>query len=159
MGGQTVRTMAIDEILLEGISEGIPLRQLCRIHGISKSAVYNWRKEDAEFDGRFAQARARGFHEIAEEALEIADDGTNDWVKREKPGGTAGDDVLNGEHVQRSKLRIETRLKLLAKWDPKNYGDKTILSNDPENPITPIAEPLDIARRVAFLLKKGEKAK
>lgn len=32
--------------------------------------------------------------------------------------------VLNTEHVQRSKLRIETRLKLLSKWFPKKYGDK-----------------------------------
>jgi hypothetical protein len=33
------------------------------------------------------------------------------------------------------KLQIETRLKLLAKWDPKRYGDKLSLSGDKENPI------------------------
>ena len=26
--------------------------------------------------------------------------------------------------IQRAKLRIDTRLKLLSKWDPKRYGDK-----------------------------------
>ena len=42
---------------------------------------------------------------------------------------------LNGEHVQRSKLRIETRLKLLACWNPSKYGNKTILQGDKDNPL------------------------
>ncbi|MNL64497.1 hypothetical protein D3C87_1887180 [compost metagenome] len=68
-------------------------------------------------------ARQLGYDAIAEETLEIADDGRNDWMQKveedEAPGWK-----LNGEHVQRSKLRIDTRLKLLAKWHPKKYGEK-----------------------------------
>ena len=30
------------------------------------------------------------------------------------------------------KLQIETRLKLLAKWDPKRYGDKVDLNHGGE---------------------------
>ena len=37
---------------------------------------------------------------------------------------TEGGDRANTEWISRSKLRVETRLKLLAKWDPKRYGDK-----------------------------------
>ena len=37
---------------------------------------------------------------------------------------------VNAEHIQRSKLRIETRLKLLAKWNPKKYGDKLALEGE-----------------------------
>jgi hypothetical protein len=33
------------------------------------------------------------------------------------------------------KLQIETRLKLLAKWNPKKYGDRVQLSGDKENPL------------------------
>jgi hypothetical protein len=33
------------------------------------------------------------------------------------------------------KLRIETRLKLLAKWNPKKYGDKVQVGGDAENPL------------------------
>lgn len=106
-------------MIVEGIGDGIPLRQLCRIHKVSKSAVYEWMEGDADFAGRIAQARVKGFDAIAEEALEIADDGTNDWVKRGDK-----DAAYDAEHVQRSKLRVETRLKLLAKWDPKRYGDR-----------------------------------
>lgn len=121
--GVTVRTDEIEAAIIEGLSEGVPLRQLCRLHGVSKSTVYNWIEADDEFAGRIARARELGFDQIAEEALEIADDSRNDWVKRERADGSV-DDGIDHEHVSRSKLRIETRLKLLAKWDPKRYGDK-----------------------------------
>jgi hypothetical protein len=104
----SARTPELEAIIVEGLSEGVPLRQLARLHGFGKSAFYEWCKEDAELAGRIAHARELGFDAIAEEALEIADDGTNDWTKRESADGSTGDDVLNGEHVQRSKLRIET---------------------------------------------------
>ncbi|MEW9855919.1 terminase small subunit protein [Novosphingobium sp. M1R2S20] len=132
--GVSVRTPELEDALVEGLTNGIPLRELCRNHGVSKSAVYDWIDGDAVFAGRIAQARARGFDEIAEEALEIADDATNDWTKRNRDDGST-EDVMNHEHVQRSKLRIETRLKLLAKWDPKRYGDKTLIGSDPDNPL------------------------
>jgi hypothetical protein len=46
-----------------------------------------------------------------------------------------GREQLDREHVQRSKLRIETRLKLLAKWNPKKWGDKLELAGDQQNPL------------------------
>jgi hypothetical protein len=33
------------------------------------------------------------------------------------------------------KLQVETRLKLLAKFNPKKYGDALKLSGDKENPL------------------------
>ena len=33
------------------------------------------------------------------------------------------------------KLQIETRLKLLAKWNPKKYGDRVTMAGDAENPM------------------------
>jgi hypothetical protein len=46
-----------------------------------------------------------------------------------------GREQLDREHVQRSKLRIETRLKLLAKWNPKKWGDRLQVAGDAENPL------------------------
>jgi hypothetical protein len=116
------------DIVIAGISDGIPLRQLARMHGFSKSRWYQILAADEALAGRFARAREEGFDAIAEEALEIADDGTNDWKTREKESGETYE-ALNHEHVQRSKLRVETRLKLLAKWDPKRYGEKIDLTS------------------------------
>lgn len=113
----------VDEIM-ESIADGVPLREICRRDGMPNwRTVYDWLEADEELAARFARAREIGFDAIAEETLEIADDGTNDWVERKRQDGSV-DTVLDGEHVQRSKLRIETRLKLLAKWSPKKYGDK-----------------------------------
>lgn len=51
---------------------------------------------------------------------------------------------MNTEHVQRSKLRIETRLKLLAKWNPKKWGEKVDLNHggQADNPIKTLVENL-----------------
>lgn len=113
------------EEIIEWVSQGQPLREYCRQEGKPPfRTVYNWLDKDKEFLARFAQARDAGEDVIAQECLEIADDGTNDWMEKLDKDGQPIGYVLNGEHVQRSKLRIETRLKLLAKWNPKKYGEK-----------------------------------
>lgn len=117
-GRPTVRTPEIVDELVRSISEGMTLRETCRRLGIGWNTVYDWMGVDEELSGRIARARLLGYDAIASECVEIADDARNDWMERE------GVEVLDKEHVQRSKLRIETRLKLLAKWDPKRYGER-----------------------------------
>lgn len=43
-------------------------------------------------------------------------------------------DILEEDPASR-RVRAETRLKLLAKWDPKRYGDKLELAGDPARPL------------------------
>lgn len=119
-----------DEII-EWISQGKPLREYCRQEGKPAfRTVYDWMVKDESFAARFARARDAGEDVIAQECLEIADDATNDWMEdRDRDGELTGWKV-NGEHIQRSKLRIETRLKLLAKWNPKKYGEKMQIDAD-----------------------------
>jgi len=132
----TVRTPELADALVEGISNGIPLRELCREHGVGKSTMYNWFDEDKELAGRIACARVKGWDELAEQCLEIADDGRRDYIV-----GEDGVGVVNSDHIQRSRLRIETRLKLLAKWDPKRYGDKVQQEHSsPDGTMTPRTE-------------------
>lgn len=98
--------------------------------------VYDWRDKDEGFSADFGRARDDGFDAIAAECLRIAEDGTNDYVEKNRPDGSTYD-AFDSEHVQRSKLRIETRLKLLAKWDPRRYGDKLALGQaDDLGPLT-----------------------
>jgi hypothetical protein len=74
---------------------------------------------------RQVQAFARGrYLKLADELLEIADDGTNDWMRRT---GKDGEDLgwaINGEHIARSRLRVDTRKWLLSKCLPKIFGDR-----------------------------------
>lgn len=118
----SVLTPELETIIIDGIAEGIPLRQLCREHGIGKSTVYVRMKEDDDFAGRFARAREIGFDVIADEILEIAEE-------RPERTATAFGDKVDPGFVQHQRNRIETRLKLLAKWDPKRYGDRIDLTS------------------------------
>ena len=125
-GQQPIRSQEICDAICEGIGEGIPLAQICRRSGMpGLSTVYDWMADDAEFAARVAHARVAGHDQIAAETLEIADDARNDWMEKLPEDGRGAGFSLNGEHIQRSKLRIETRLKLLACWDPKRYGQRT----------------------------------
>lgn len=94
--------------------------------------VYAWIAGDADVGARIAQARAAGYDAIAEQCLDIADDASGDMVPVAGLADVLGDaapKAFNAEHVQRSKLRIETRLKLLAKWDPKRYGERQAIEH------------------------------
>jgi hypothetical protein len=103
--GVSIRTPDIDEAIIAGIAEGIPLAEICRRDGMPhRSSVYDWIEEDEEFARRIARARQLGFDAIAEDGLKIVDDLTEDPASR--------------------RVRADYRLKLLAKWDPKRYGDR-----------------------------------
>ncbi len=74
------------------------------------------------FYGRCSQNRSLAMR-WADEALEIADDGSNDWMKRQGEDGEVHV-IYDHEHIQRSRLRVDTRKWLLSKVLPKVYGDK-----------------------------------
>lgn len=61
---------------------------------------------------------------LADELLEIADDGQNDWMLRNSPDNPGWRE--NGEAMRRSQLRIETRKWVAARLLPKRWGDKTV---------------------------------
>jgi transposase-like protein len=119
-------TQEIADYICSKISEGITLSEICREEGMpSRGTVYNWLNdaENQSFIEHFARARDLGFDAIAEECLEIADDTTQDTVQ------TVYGPKPDTEWIQRSKLRVETRLKLLAKWSPKKYVESVNLNH------------------------------
>ena len=84
----------------------------------SVTTVNGWKKKHPALSVAIACAREEGFDAIAAECLAIADDTRDDTISTDKG------DFPNKEWILRSRLRVETRLKLLSKWDPKRYGDK-----------------------------------
>jgi hypothetical protein len=131
VGRPSLYTPELVDAICERLATGEPLACICRDEGMPhRSTVDDWANEDSDrgrdVSRRIARAREDGHDAIAREALEIADDSRNDYIDRLADEGDerAQEVRLNGEHVQRSRLRVDTRLKLLAKWDPKRYGDK-----------------------------------
>lgn len=141
-GAPSKRTPEVEERLIEGISEGIPLQPLCREEGMPAwRTVYDWMESDPAFAARIARAREVGADAIANESLEIVDE--------EPQRGPDG--KIDSGWVAHQKLRAEHRLKLLAKWSPKKYGDRV------ENVHTGAdGGPIDLNLKVAFVgAKRG----
>ena len=147
--------------ICELLSEGIPLREICRMEGMPPwRNVYFWMARDEDLSAHIARAREMGYDNIAEECLDIADNSTNDWMDREfrnAHGKIEVERVADTEHIQRSKLRIETRLKLLAKWKPEKYGDKTVITGDPNG--APIKTEESGSGRLFELIRNMEMSK
>lgn len=89
----------------------------------SASTVHRWLNGDAAFCESYRRARERQADLIFDECLEIADDGSND-TKLLKRGDGSETEVCNAEWISRSKLRVDTRLRMAGKLSPKKYGDK-----------------------------------
>lgn len=114
------RDVMVPAICLRLATGKEPMTVICRELDVPVRTVNQWRQEDAEIALQFDEARDMGYDAIAADCMEIADDGSRDYMTL-----ADGREVPDHDHISRSKLRIETRLKLLAKWDPKRYGDKT----------------------------------
>lgn len=87
----------------------------------SKSTVYLWLLNHPEFSDNYRRARELQAETYLDEMIEIADDGTNDWMERKNKEGEIIGWALNGEHVQRSKLRVDTRRWNMERMAPKKY--------------------------------------
>jgi len=121
---------AIADRICELICEGKPLKPICRMEGMpSWRTVYNWINDVPEFAKAMEEARRLGARAIAEEALEIAD---TPMEGVEITTDEKGVSEKRGDMLGHRKLQIETRLKLLAKWHPREYGDKVQIGGDPD---------------------------
>jgi hypothetical protein len=110
--------------LLRRLMNGLTLREACETDGMpSPPMVLKRAVEDPRgFGEHYTKARQIGYMGMADEIVDIADNGSNDWMQRNDPENQGYQ--FNGEHYQRSRLRIDTRKWLLAKALPKIFGDK-----------------------------------
>lgn len=115
--------------ICDRLIEGESLRTICRDADMpSKSTVCLWLAADEEFRTRYASARVLQADMLADEILDISDDGSNDFIERTRADGSV-EEVVNAEHIQRSRLRVDGRKWLAAKLNPKKYGDSTMLKH------------------------------
>lgn len=126
------------------LAVGDPMTVVCRDLDIPVRTVNTWRQDDAEIAARFDEARDLGRDAIAHRARATA------RGKGEAEGGDSTGDV------QRDRLIIDTDFKLLAKWDPRRYGEKMTLSGDPESPLVKESDEQLDARIAALMAKRGE---
>jgi hypothetical protein len=105
MGRPSLKTPELIEAICARLETGEPLVWICRDEGMpSVATVGNWERDDEAVSSAIARAREIGGDYIAAEALQLIDNVEEDPASR--------------------RIRFDGRLKLLAKWHPKRYGDK-----------------------------------
>lgn len=91
--------------IVERLSNGEPLKKICRDERMPHYVtVLKWQRANPEFDNLSSRAKAEGTHALADECLEIADD-----------------EMIDPQH---KRLMIDTRIRLIGKWNSRAYGDK-----------------------------------
>lgn len=144
--------------LCERVSLGETVASVCRSPGFPpRWAIYHWRKTHPEFAEAFDLAKDIGYDAIADEVVEIAEDGQKDWTDRPARGGGTYRAVDN-EALGRSKLRVETRLKLLAVWSPRYRPQSGLQLSSPDGGPIEFTEASRSARVASLLaLAKARK--
>ena len=118
-------TQEIADLICGQLASGLSMRTVCKAEDMpDMTTVFRWIRTNEEFRQQYEKAKEECADALAEEMLDIADDGTNDWMERIDKDGMPVGYVLNGEHVQRSRLRLDARKWIASKLKPKKYGDK-----------------------------------
>ncbi len=115
-------TEALAARLCERLAEGNSLRSICRDDAMPAiSTVMGWLFDGNhdEFSEQYARAREAQAEVRADEIIEIADDAAGDLTTDKD-----GKEIVSHEHIQRSRLRVDTRKWVASKLLPKRYGDK-----------------------------------
>ena len=128
MGRPSLYTPELIEAIAERLSNGEPMAAICRDEGMpAYRTVKDWMDSKPEVSAAIACAREEGFDVLSAQCLEIADT-PEEGVETTERGESV--ETRHGDMLGHRKLRIETRLKLLAKWDPKRYGERIALEHD-----------------------------
>lgn len=150
-------TQETADAICERLANGESLRKICTSDDMpGQSTVFRWLTVHVGFREQYAKAREAQADALFDEILDIADDGSNDWMKRNNPDNPGY--AENGEAMARSRLRVDARKWMAGKLRPKVYGDKTTteLTGKDGGPIeTAGASDRELAKAVLSLLAKA----
>lgn len=125
-GRPTSYNEEIAETILDKLAEGMPLKKICDEDGMPcYMSVLRWQRKFPEFGDLVARAKIDGTHALADECLEIADEKTADPADR--------------------RVRIDTRLRLIGKWNSRVYGDKVAVGGTPDLPPIRMVKTIEVS--------------
>jgi hypothetical protein len=128
-----------DEIaseIVERLSNGEPMKTICKDdHMPHYITVLRWQRANVEFGNLTARAKADGTHALADQCLEIADDPMID--------------------PQNKRIMVDTRIRLIGKWNSRAYGDKVEVEN---TGVVAVTHTLDVTNLTIEELDALEKA-
>lgn len=132
LGAQICELIATSSMSMKSIAEkvNVPIMTilcwLCPTHN-------NYKEEFAKM---YTLSKDMQMDYLAEEIIDIADDGSNDYMKIVK--GDMEYNVEDKEWTNRSRLRVDARKWIASKLKPKRYGDKLDLNHEGNINVTQI---------------------
>jgi hypothetical protein len=138
----------IAEIICDRIACGETLSAICAEEDMpDRATVWRWRISRPEFEQQYVRAREAQVEFEADEILDIADDSGGDaYVDSE------GKARIDGEAVQRAKLRIETRRWRAERLNRRTYGNSVQHKHDVE--VRPAAGAAELPPGIAWIESK-----
>lgn len=120
MGRPELYNEELADFVCDEVARGRSIIKISKDPGMpSHPTIYSWLQKHPDFFAKYARAKTIQAEFLADEAIEIADDGLNDtYVDKE------GNEKVNSDHIARSRLRVDTRKWYASKVAPKRWGEK-----------------------------------
>ncbi len=145
---------SFNSILME-IESGQAVRNILRSEDKpSSQTFFKWLEEDEAKSKRYARACELRADAIFEDILAISDDNSKDIITYDLDGIEV--EKVDHEHIQRSRLRVDSRKWMAGKLNPKKYSDRMLHGNDPDNPLPPTSIPLVLTNGKTYEDLKNE---
>jgi len=127
-GRPTIYSKELADKICDAVATStLGLRKLCKLHPDfpDPDTIFKWRYRYNDFNDQYVKAKQFQADIMAEEIIEIADDGLNDTYVNDE-----GQVKVDNDVIQRSRLRVDTRKWIACKLLPKIYGNNTTKDSD-----------------------------
>lgn len=108
--------------ICELVADGQSINKISKMPGMpNRSTILKWFRDVPEFSTMYARAKEIGFEVLADEIIDLADAEVN----------------TDKDQLRRHQLMIDTRKWLLAKLQPRKYGERVTqeIVGDANNPV------------------------
>lgn len=156
-GRPTTYSETIGALICERISAGETLTAICSDYWLpTTQTVYRWRRKFPNFGRDYLRAREAQAEIWADDCIMIADDSTCDTVTKTGRNG-ATYEAVDHEHIQRSKLRVDTRFRIMAATHAQMFGDRTEVKHsgtiEHEHTVASLSDREKMRRLALFMLE------
>ncbi|EPU3084371.1 DNA-binding protein [Escherichia coli] len=95
--------------ICELVADGQSINKISKMPGMpNRSTILKWFRDVPDFSAMYARAKEIGFEVLADEIIDLAD----------------AEENMDKDQLRRHQLMIDTRKWLLAKLQPRKYGER-----------------------------------
>lgn len=134
---QAERDEKAQAIVAEIADTGKSLRSVCESNEVKPSTFLLWVSNDSALAEQYARAMQVRADTHFSEIVEISDKQEIGTVETEKEWGK---EIKTADMVEHRRLRIDARKWVIARMNPRKYGDKLELAGNTESPLTVVVK-------------------